>query len=191
MSMLRAPNVARSVPASRAVASCRAPARAERRERAAREGPSRGYGRYAPCALQGAPCWLAARGARGGASQHWRGWTPRLPPSACLRRAGFARYPGSALPTVAWGRRNRACGPRPPPLGVKIDSGGRLCRPPFADPFLALLGRGIGRPDGLPLSSSFASFAALPTLRTRAVRIARFGRLRLPALPSAHDALRP
>lgn len=30
--------------------------------------------------------------------------------------AGFARYPGSALPAVAWGRRNRACGPRPPPL---------------------------------------------------------------------------
>lgn len=117
----------------------------------------------------------------------------REAPEGALPNTGGAGRPACPLPLAFAGRASPAIpaprslrslgvaetGPAalgPPPLGVKIDSGGRLCRPPFADPFLALLGQGIGRPDGLPLSSSFASVAALPTLRTRAVRIARFGR---------------
>lgn len=116
--------------------------------------------------------------------------------------ARFARRPGGRFPTLAGldappatfrlpspgglrplsrlrapcGRLGVACGPAalgPPLCGVKIDSGGRLCRPPFADPFLALLGRGIGR-LAPPSFSSFAPVAALPALGVRPYFFARY-----------------
>lgn len=104
--------------------------------RAALRLDSRPAGRFAP-ALNGPvpPHWPAGRGPRD---------------SRCLRRGGFAAVPGSAPAARAWGCAARLRRAAPRFQRVKIGVRASASPPPFASPFLAALGRGFGRPDGLP-----------------------------------------
>lgn len=112
---------------------------------------------------------------------------PSLAPRGACPHA-LASAPASGL-----GGCLRAFGARPPPfVGEDRLQGGRLCRPPFADPsfapFATLSGlrSGIGRPDGLPRLHPSLSRRSLCSRRHRyGVRAVRIDRCAL----AAHDAL--
>lgn len=161
-------------PRSRAAPSGAVSARAGRRER--------NFGRCAPCAHQGSPAWLAARGGLGAASQA----QARLDAAPAPFRLPS---PGGLCPLFRLRARRAvlgcACGPAalgPPLCGVKIGLMESAAPPPFRRPD-SLRSPGFGRP-GASLVFILRVVAALPRYGVRAVRISPFGR-------AAHDALPP